>query len=74
MAITIGGAFFLFTGIAIVAWIFHYTMLPETQGKTLEEIEGSFGNFWRKPNATVREGVNHEIQLSTNDSTFKTTD
>jgi hypothetical protein len=49
-------------------------MLPETQGKTLEEIEGSFGNFWRKPNASVREGVNHEIQLSTNDSTFKTTD
>ncbi|GAU49671.1 hypothetical protein TSUD_91080 [Trifolium subterraneum] len=66
-AITIGGAFFLFAGIAIVAWVFHYTMLPETQGKTLEEIEGSFGNFWRKPNSNATKGVNHEIQLTAND-------
>ncbi|KAK7264231.1 hypothetical protein RJT34_31837 [Clitoria ternatea] len=55
-AITIGGAFFLFAGIAVAAWLFHYTLLPETRGKTLEEIEESFGNFCRKrkPNA---EGV-----------------
>ncbi|XP_031267030.1 polyol transporter 5-like [Pistacia vera] len=37
-AISIGGAFFLFTGIATVAWLFFYTMLPETQGKTLDEM------------------------------------
>lgn len=74
-AITIGGAFFLFAGIAIVAWIFHYTMLPETQGKTLEEIEGSFGNFWRKPKASATaEGANGKIQLSTNDKTYTTMD
>ena len=46
-AITIGGAFFLFAAVASVAWIFFYTTLPETQGKTLEEMEGLFGNFRR---------------------------
>ncbi|GER50384.1 sugar transporter [Striga asiatica] len=47
--ITIGGAFFLYTGIACVAWLFFYGLLPETQGKTLEEMEGLFGTFfgWR---------------------------
>lgn len=44
-AITIGGAFFLYCGIATFGWIFFYTVLPETRGKTLEEIEGSFGKF-----------------------------
>ncbi|KAL8459892.1 hypothetical protein ACS0TY_031701 [Phlomoides rotata] len=34
-AITIGGAFLLYTGIGIVSWIFFYTLLPETKGKTL---------------------------------------
>ncbi|KAJ0077355.1 hypothetical protein Patl1_36352 [Pistacia atlantica] len=37
-AISIGGAFFLFAGIATVAWLFFYTMLPETQGKNLDEM------------------------------------
>jgi hypothetical protein len=47
-AITIGGGFYLFGGIALIAWIFFYIMLPETQGKTLEEMEASFGKIWRK--------------------------
>lgn len=49
-AISIGGAFFLFAGVATVAWFFFYTCLPETQGKTLEEMEGLFGKLmgWRK--------------------------
>ncbi|KAJ0077357.1 hypothetical protein Patl1_36357 [Pistacia atlantica] len=46
-AITIGGAFFLFTGVAVVSWVFFYTMFPETQGKTLEEMEVLFDNFDR---------------------------
>ncbi|KAL3614116.1 Polyol transporter 5 [Castilleja foliolosa] len=46
-AITIGGAFFLYTGIAIVAWLFFYALLPETQGKTLEEMEPLFGTFFK---------------------------
>ncbi|KAK7312290.1 hypothetical protein VNO77_36052 [Canavalia gladiata] len=67
-AISIGGAFFLFAGIAVAAWIFHYTLLPETRGKTLEEIEGSFGNFRRKnptplPPPLIGDG---HVQLRTN--------
>lgn len=48
-AITIGGAFFFFMGVAIVGWVFFYTLLPETQGKTLEEMQVLFGTFfgWR---------------------------
>jgi sugar porter (SP) family MFS transporter len=60
-AITIGGAFFLYTGIAIIAWLFFYTMLPETQGRTLEDMEGLFGNFSSKP---PKNSSNGQIQLS----------
>ena len=69
-AITIGGAFFLFAGIATVGWIFFFTMLPETQGKTLEEMEGSFGKFWRRNDDSTK-GVNNngQIQLGTNNRT-----
>ncbi|KAF7146711.1 hypothetical protein RHSIM_Rhsim04G0046800 [Rhododendron simsii] len=54
-AITIGGAFFLFMGVAIVSWVFFYTLLPETQGRTLEEMQVLFGTFfkWR---STMRVG------------------
>ncbi|KAL1554241.1 Polyol transporter 5 [Salvia divinorum] len=46
-AITIGGAFFLYAGIAVVAFLVFYTLYPETQGKTLEEMEGLFGTFFK---------------------------
>ncbi|KAG8367912.1 hypothetical protein BUALT_Bualt16G0122100 [Buddleja alternifolia] len=48
-AITLGGAFFFYAGIAIVSWVFFYTLLPETQGRTLEDMEGLFGTYskWR---------------------------
>ncbi|KAG5547969.1 hypothetical protein RHGRI_013607 [Rhododendron griersonianum] len=46
-AITIGGAFFFFMGVAVVGWVFFYTLLPETQGKTLEEMQVLFGTFFR---------------------------
>ncbi|GAB4853305.1 Polyol transporter 5 [Ancistrocladus abbreviatus] len=50
-AITTGGAFYLFAGIAIVAWIFFFTFLPETQGRTLEQMDDLFGEFrWRESN------------------------
>ncbi|GAU22032.1 hypothetical protein TSUD_309360 [Trifolium subterraneum] len=62
--ISIGGAFFLFGGIAACGWIFFYTMLPETQGKTLEEMEGSFGKFWRKSNTKGTNNDNGEIQFA----------
>ncbi|KAI3815170.1 hypothetical protein L1987_14828 [Smallanthus sonchifolius] len=46
-AITIGGAFFLFTGVAVLGFVFFYTLFPETQGKNLEEVEQVFGTFFR---------------------------
>jgi sugar porter (SP) family MFS transporter len=49
-AITIGGAFFLFAGIALATLVFVYFCLPETQGRTLEDMEGLFGNLmWNFP-------------------------
>ncbi|ONH91239.1 hypothetical protein PRUPE_8G101500 [Prunus persica] len=56
-AITIGGAFFLFAAIAAVGWTFFFTMLPETQGRTLEDMEVLFGKFyrWRKANALLKQ-------------------
>ncbi|VVA09694.1 PREDICTED: polyol transporter [Prunus dulcis] len=41
-AITIGGAFFMFAGMAVLAWIFFYFCLPETKGRSLEEMEMVF--------------------------------
>ncbi|KAL6883328.1 hypothetical protein ACP4OV_010742 [Aristida adscensionis] len=46
-AITIGGAFFLFAGVALVAAAFFYFFCPETQGRPLEEIEEVFSRGWR---------------------------
>jgi sugar porter (SP) family MFS transporter len=41
---TFGGAgsFWLFAGLGIVAWFFVYFRVPETKGRTLEEIEATF--------------------------------
>ncbi|NP_001151390.1 carbohydrate transporter/ sugar porter [Zea mays] len=46
-AVTIGGAFFLFAGLAVLAAMFFYFLCPETQGRPLEEIEEVFGRGWR---------------------------
>ncbi|KAG6711587.1 hypothetical protein I3842_05G062100 [Carya illinoinensis] len=46
--ITTGGTFFLYASFAIASCFFFYFMLPETQGRTLEDMEGLFGNFgWK---------------------------
>jgi len=42
-AITIGGSFFLYAGIAGLAWVFFFTYIPETRGRTLEEMGRLFG-------------------------------
>ncbi|KAJ4842035.1 putative polyol transporter 3 [Turnera subulata] len=41
-AITIGGAFFLFAGISVVALLFFYFLFPETKGRSLEDMEELF--------------------------------
>ncbi|KAK4490595.1 hypothetical protein RD792_001280 [Penstemon davidsonii] len=41
-SITIGGAFYLFAGVAVMAWFFVYFCLPETKGRSLEEMEELF--------------------------------
>ncbi|KAK6150917.1 hypothetical protein DH2020_015849 [Rehmannia glutinosa] len=41
-AITIGGAFYLFASVAVVAWFFVFFCLPETKGRSLEEMEEVF--------------------------------
>jgi MFS family permease len=46
-AITIGGSFFLFAGVAAVGWLFFYACLPETRGRTLEDMEVLFGSFFK---------------------------
>lgn len=57
-AITIGGAFFLYASVGVLAWVFFYTLLPETQGKSLEEIESLFGTFfkWRSTARELKQG------------------
>ncbi|KAK9164109.1 hypothetical protein Syun_005011 [Stephania yunnanensis] len=55
-AITVGGAFFLFCGIAFLGWVFCYTWLPETQRRTLEEMDELFGESdWRSTAKRMRE-------------------
>lgn len=41
-AITFGGMFFVLAGIMVVATFFFYYFLPETKGKSLEEIQALF--------------------------------
>ncbi|CAN6441710.1 unnamed protein product [Victoria cruziana] len=43
-ALSVGGTFFLFSGIAALGAIFFYMFLPETKGKTLEEIGSLFAD------------------------------
>ncbi|CAM0877588.1 unnamed protein product [Alopecurus aequalis] len=48
-AITMGGAFFLFAGVATCMAVFFYFNCPETKGRALEEIEEMFSHGWRAP-------------------------
>uniref|UniRef100_A0A7N0T3L7 Major facilitator superfamily (MFS) profile domain-containing protein n=1 Tax=Kalanchoe fedtschenkoi TaxID=63787 RepID=A0A7N0T3L7_KALFE len=62
-AMTIGGAFFLFAGIAACGWGFFWVALPETQGKTLEEMGLLFGHLnWKKKARRMERGDGNESQ------------
>ena len=41
-AITKQGTFYLYTGIAFIGLVYFYSVLPETKGVTLEEVEKIF--------------------------------
>ncbi|KAK2981565.1 hypothetical protein RJ640_011095 [Escallonia rubra] len=49
-AITIGGAFFLFASLAVVAWLVFFFFFPETKGRPLEEMEAIFSRSARSKN------------------------
>lgn len=55
-AITIGGAFFMFAGISLVAWFFFYFFFPETKGRALEDMEEIFTKTTRR-DATNAAGI-----------------
>ncbi|XP_067126791.1 proton myo-inositol cotransporter-like isoform X1 [Centruroides vittatus] len=46
-AITKYGTFYLYVGFAVVGWVVFFLFLPETKGKTLEEVESLFScSLW----------------------------
>ncbi|KAH0449833.1 hypothetical protein IEQ34_020525 [Dendrobium chrysotoxum] len=42
-AISIAGSFYVYAGIALCGWVFFYVFLPETRGRSLEDMEEVFG-------------------------------
>lgn len=79
-AISIGGAFFLYTSFATAAFVFFYTLFPETQGRSLEDMEALFGTFfkWRttmrelKKDEAVTGEANSQLQMASSTPTTAT--
>ena len=44
VAVGVGGAFLFFSGVSATHFAFTFRYLPETKGKSLEEIEASLGS------------------------------
>lgn len=64
-AVTIGGAFFLFAGLAVAAAAFFYLLCPETQGRPLEEIEEVFCRGWReRPTSPTQAAVELPVSVA----------
>ncbi|TVU30760.1 hypothetical protein EJB05_22398 [Eragrostis curvula] len=67
-AVTIGGAFFLFAGLAVVAAAFFFFLCPETQGRPLEEIEEVFSRGWRARLKSPAPAASVELPVSVADN------
>ncbi|KAK7406662.1 hypothetical protein VNO78_08291 [Psophocarpus tetragonolobus] len=55
--ITMGGSFFMYTGITALAWWFYYS-LPETKGRSLEDMESIFEKI-SKSEMQMKFGLNN---------------
>lgn len=62
-AITVAGTFFVFSGISALSIAFVYMCVPETKGKTLEQIEMLFKNEKERQGGELKLGdVDHLVQ------------
>ncbi|KAL8467963.1 hypothetical protein ACS0TY_031275 [Phlomoides rotata] len=63
-AITVGGTFLVFAAISVVSVAFVHKFVPETKGKSLEQIEMLFQNdsCWREEGEVELEDVKHLIE------------
>lgn len=71
-AVTRYGAFYIYLGISIFCWIFMYFMLPETGGRSLEEVENLF-KLSRRHRLAIRKGESLTSQHPFSYNSFKGT-
>ncbi|XP_037439935.1 putative polyol transporter 1 [Triticum dicoccoides] len=53
-AVGMAGSFYIFAGCAAASWVFVYALLPETKGRTLEEMEALFDDSAKSPSPTTQ--------------------
>ena len=68
--ITKQGAFYLYASLALLGWIFFLFQLPETKGKTLEQMESLFTKGFqlcgRKSSHQIQQIINVNDSISEN--------
>lgn len=63
-AITIQGAFYLYASLASIGFVYFALVLPETRGKTLEELEGLFAPKHEEETRSKGKNINGIEQMS----------
>lgn len=53
-AVGMAGSFYIFAGCAAASWVFVYAFLPETKGRSLEEMEALFDDPAKSPSLTTQ--------------------